>query len=175
MELDQILQLIDKVSDSSLTAFDYEADGIKIAMEHGKAAPVQVQMSGVPSGAGLQMAEMMGGANGVTAKEAAMPERKETAGKSTAAEDHSEAEEGVFVTSPLVGTFYTAPAEDAEPFVKVGQEVLTGQTLAIVEAMKMMNEITAPAPGIVTEVLAANGAQVEYDQVLFRIATQASA
>ena len=51
MELDQILQLIDKVSDSSLTAFDYEADGIKIAMEHGKAAPVQVQMSGVPSGA----------------------------------------------------------------------------------------------------------------------------
>ena len=99
MELDQILQLIDKVSDSSLTAFDYEADGIKIAMEHGKAAPVQVQMSGVPSGAGLQMAEMMGGANGVTAKEAAMPERKETAGKSTAAEDHSEAEEGVFVTS----------------------------------------------------------------------------
>lgn len=81
MELDQILQLIDKVSDSSLTAFDYEADGIKIAMEHGKAAPVQVQMSGVPSGAGLQMAEMMGGANGVTAKEAAMPERKETAGK----------------------------------------------------------------------------------------------
>ena len=76
MELDQILQLIDKVSDSSLTAFDYEADGIKIAMEHGKAAPVQVQMSGVPSGAGLQMAEMMGGANGVTVKEAAMPERK---------------------------------------------------------------------------------------------------
>ena len=53
--------------------------------------------------------------------------------------------------------------------------MLPGQTLAIVEAMKMMNEITAPAPGIVTEVLAANGAQVEYDQVLFRIATQASA
>ena len=133
MELDQILQLIDKVSDSSLTAFDYEADGIKIAMEHGKAAPVQVQMSGVPSGAGLQMAEMMGGANGVTAKEAAMPERKETAGKSTAAEDHSEAEEGVFVTSPLVGTFYTAPAEDAEPFVKVGDTVKKGQVVAIVE------------------------------------------
>ena len=72
-------------------------------------------------------------------------------------------------------TFYVSPSPDEEPFVKVGQEVLTGQTLAIVEAMKMMNEITAPAPGIVTEVLAANGAQVEYDQVLFRIATQASA
>ena len=76
---------------------------------------------------------------------------------------------------PVVGTFYVSPSPDEEPFVKVGQEVLTGQTLAIVEAMKMMNEITAPAPGIVTEVLAANGTQVEYDQVLFRIATQASA
>ena len=153
MELDQILQLIDKVSDSSLTAFDYEADGIKIAMEHGKAAPVQVQMSGVPSGAGLQMAEMMGGANGVTVKEAAMPERKETAGKNTTAEEHSEAEEGVFVTSPLVGTFYTAPAEDAEPFVKVGDTVKKGQVVAIVEAMKLMNEIESEVDGLIAEVL----------------------
>ena len=79
------------------------------------------------------------------------------------------------VKSPLVGTFYVSPSPDEEPFVKVGQEVLTGQTLAIVEAMKMMNEITAPAPGVVTEVLAANGTQVEYDQVLFRIATEAGA
>ena len=79
------------------------------------------------------------------------------------------------VKSPLVGTFYVSPSPDEEPFVKVGQEVLTGQTLAIVEAMKMMNGITAPAPGVVTEVLAANGSQVEYDQVLFRIATQANA
>lgn len=161
MELDQILQLIDKVSDSSLTAFDYEADGIKIAMEHGKAAPVQVQMSGVPSGAGLQMAEMMGGANGVTAKEAA--------GKSTAAEDHSEAEEGVFVTSPLVGTFYTAPAEDAEPFVKVGDTVKKGQVVAIVEAMKLMNEIESEVDGVIAEVLVKNGEMVDYGKPLFRV------
>ena len=161
MELDQILQLIDKVSDSSLTAFDYEADGIKIAMEHGKAAPVQVQMSGVPSGAGLQMAEMMGGANGVTVKE--------TAGKSTAAEDHSEAEEGVFVTSPLVGTFYTAPAEDAEPFVKVGDTVKKGQVVAIVEAMKLMNEIESEVDGVIAEVLVKNGEMVDYGKPLFRV------
>lgn len=167
MELDQILQLIDKVSDSSLTAFDYEADGIKIAMEHGKAAPVQ--MSGVPSGAGLQMAEMMGGANGVTAKEAAMPERKETAGKNTTAEEHSEAEEGVFVTSPLVGTFYTAPAEDAEPFVKVGDTVKKGQVVAIVEAMKLMNEIESEVDGVIAEVLVKNGEMVDYGKPLFRV------
>lgn len=75
------------------------------------------------------------------------------------------------VCSPMVGMFYIAPSPDENPFVNVGQEVLSGQTLAIVEAMKMMNEITAPAPGIVVEVLAANGTQVEYDQPLFRIAT----
>ena len=138
-------------------------------MEHGKAAPVQVQMSGVPSGAGLQMAEMMGGANGVTAKEAAMPERKETAGNSTAAVDHSEADEGVFVTSPLVGTFYTAPAEDAEPFVKVGDTVKKGQVVAIVEAMKLMNEIESECAGTVAEVVLEIGEPVEYGQPIFRI------
>lgn len=79
------------------------------------------------------------------------------------------------VRSPMVGTFYAGPSPDEDPFVKVGQEVLTGQTLAIVEAMKMMNEITAPAPGVITEVLAANGTQVEYDQPLFRISTSANA
>ena len=99
-----------------------------------------------------------------------MPERKETAGKGTAAEDHSEAEEGVFVTSPLVGTFYTAPAEDAEPFVKVGDTVKKGQVVAIVEAMKLMNEIESDFDGTVTEILVKNGQAVEYGQPLFRIA-----
>ncbi|MEA5019718.1 MAG: acetyl-CoA carboxylase biotin carboxyl carrier protein [Gordonibacter sp.] len=80
-------------------------------------------------------------------------------------------EDSLVVRSPIVGMFYLSPSPDEEPFVKVGQEVLSSQTLAIVEAMKMMNEITSPAPGIVLEVLAANGAQVEYDQPLFRIAT----
>ena len=73
----------------------------------------------------------------------------------------------------MVGMFYISPSPDEDPFVKVGQEVLSGQTLAIVEAMKMMNEITTPAPGIVVEVLAANGTQVEYDQPLIRVGTAA--
>ena len=82
-------------------------------------------------------------------------------------------ESSILVRSPMVGMFYISPSPDEDPFVKVGQEVLSGQTLAIVEAMKKMNEITAPAPGIVVEVLAANGTQVEYDQPLFRVATAA--
>ena len=88
-----------------------------------------------------------------------------------AALDNSDDEASVLVRSPMVGMFYLSPSPDEDPFVQVGQEVLSGQTLAIVEAMKMMNEITAPAPGVVIEVLAANGTQVEYDQPLFRIAT----
>ena len=77
----------------------------------------------------------------------------------------------MLVRSPMIGTFYHAPSPDEEPFVKVGQEVITGQTLALVEAMKMVNEVTSPVSGTVIEVLAANGKQVEYDQPLFRIAT----
>lgn len=87
----------------------------------------------------------------------------------------SDNESSVTVKSPMVGTFYAGPSPDEDPFVKVGQEVLSGQTLAIVEAMKMMNEITAPTPGIITEIFASNGTQVEYDQPLFRISTEASA
>ena len=70
--------------------------------------------------------------------------------------------EGNIVTSPLVGTFYAAPAEDAEPFVTVGSQVKKGQTLAIVEAMKLMNEIESDFDGKVAEVLVENGQPVEY-------------
>jgi acetyl-CoA carboxylase biotin carboxyl carrier protein len=73
------------------------------------------------------------------------------------------------VRSPVVGTFYRAPAPGEEPYVKVGDRVGTGQTLCIVEAMKLMNEIPADASGEVVEVLVENAKGVEYDQPLFRI------
>ena len=75
----------------------------------------------------------------------------------------------VAVKSPLVGTFYAAPAEDAAPFVSVGDLVKKGQTLAIVEAMKLMNEIESDFDGKVAEVYVENGQAVEYGQPLFRI------
>ena len=71
--------------------------------------------------------------------------------------------------SPLVGTFYAAPAEDAESFVKVGDRVEKGQTLGIVEAMKLMNEIESDYSGTVAEILVNNQEGVEYGQPLFRI------
>ena len=76
---------------------------------------------------------------------------------------------GKVVASPLVGTFYVAPAEDAEAFVQIGDTVKKGQTLAIVEAMKLMNEIESDYDGTVAEVLVENGAPVEYGQPLFGI------
>lgn len=94
-----------------------------------------------------------------------------TLGASGASSADAPEEEGIVVRSPMVGTFYTSPSPDEDAFVKVGQEVITGQTLAIVEAMKMMNEITAPEPGVITEILAGNGNQIEYNQPLFRIST----
>ena len=73
------------------------------------------------------------------------------------------------VTSPMVGVFYAAPAENAEPFVMVGDRVKRGQTLCIVEAMKLMNEIESDYSGTVAEILVNNQEGVEYGQPLFRI------
>ena len=71
------------------------------------------------------------------------------------------------IKSPLVGTFYAAPAENADPFVKVGDSVQTGKVLAIVEAMKLMNEIESEFDGTIQEILVENGEPVEYGQPLF--------
>ncbi len=71
------------------------------------------------------------------------------------------------VRAPLVGTFYLAPSPGAEPFVRIGEEVETGQTLGIVEAMKLMNPIVADSAGVVADVRVGDAESVEYDQVLF--------
>lgn len=78
-----------------------------------------------------------------------------------------------YIESPLVGIFYAAPGEDAPPFVSVGDTVKKGQTLGIVEAMKLMNEIECECDGIVKEIPVENGQAVEYGQPLFVIAPSA--
>ncbi len=77
--------------------------------------------------------------------------------------------DSVSVKSNIVGIFYAAPAENAEPYVKIGDSVKKGQTLCIVEAMKLMNEITAEEDGVISEVCVTNGQTVEYGTELFRI------
>lgn len=71
--------------------------------------------------------------------------------------------------APMVGTFYRAPAPGSKPFVDVGQTVRAGQTLCIIEAMKMLNQIEADRNGVISKILADNGEPVEYDQPLFVI------
>lgn len=73
------------------------------------------------------------------------------------------------IQSPLVGVFYAAPAENASPYVSVGDHIKQGQTLCIVEAMKMLNEITAEKDGVISEICVSNGQMVEYGTELFRI------
>ena len=89
--------------------------------------------------------------------------------KATPAEKESPEEEGFFVTSPFVGTFYRSPSPDTDPYVELGQAVKAGQVLCIVEAMKLMNEIESDIDGVVEEIFIENGKPIEYGQKLFSI------
>ena len=154
MEFEHLVKLIEAVSDSELTGFKYEENGVKLNIQKEKET-VQVAAQGVPAPAAVNVAPAQNAAPAkVTEKQEAPAEEKP----------------GNLVKSPLVGTFYAAPAEDAAPFVAVGDNVKKGQTIAIVEAMKLMNDIESEFDGVVTEVLVENGEAVEYGQPLFRVA-----
>ena len=84
-------------------------------------------------------------------------------------EEPAPVKEGTLVLAPTVGVFYSAPGPDARPFVEVGDQVKKGDTLCIIEAMKLMNEIPAELDGTVAEICVGNGQVVEFNQPLFRI------
>ncbi len=84
-------------------------------------------------------------------------------------EEEKQENEGTAVTSPMVGVFYAAPSPDQEPYVSVGTKVNKGDVLCLVEAMKLMNEVTAEQSGTITAVCVDNGQVVEYGQTLFMI------
>lgn len=151
MEFENLLTLIKTVSDSELTDFDYEENGTRIRLKKKKETVVVAGAS-----ADVPIAPL-------AAAQAAIQNSETVA-------DADREPEGMIVKSPLVGTFYAAPAEDADPFVSVGDQVKKGQTLAIVEAMKLMNEIESDFDGKVAEIYVENGQAVEYGQPLFRIA-----
>ncbi len=80
-----------------------------------------------------------------------------------------------FIRSPMVGTFYRAPAPDAPPFVEIGQRVEPDSTVCIIEVMKLMNSIAAGTRGVVTDIFVANGEAVEFDQVIIAIRPEGAA
>ena len=179
MEFNQILELIDHVSASELTAFTYETDDLTLTMEHGKPQIIQgvmgeavenIPAAGMTGGKVRRAVQKTAAQNNQSAS--AVQESKsqsetvtDTSAPSEAASDQS----GSLVTSPLVGTFYAAPSQDLPPYVQVGDKVKKGQVLAIVEAMKLMNEIESDFDGEIAEIYVENGKPVEYGQKLFRI------
>ena len=162
MKVEQVLELVKAVSDSELTEFKYEEDGVKLSLKKTSDKIVQVQAPAMPAVAPAVMPA------GPAPVPAAAPVSAPAVEAAPAASAEAEVK-GNIVKSPLVGTFYAAPAEDAAPFVKIGDSVKEGQVLAIVEAMKLMNEIESDFTGTVTEILVENGQAVEFGQPLFVI------
>lgn len=156
MEFENILKLIESVSKSSLSSFTLEEGDTKITLEadRGNHGPATVTTSITGSGASTFSA----GSQAKADKEAA-----------SLIVDSDEVFQGNVVKSPLVGVFYSAPSPDQEEFVKVGDHVKAGQTLGIVEAMKLMNEIECEYDGIVKKILINNEDIVEYGQAMFVI------
>ena len=148
-------ELIAVVSQSELTGFDYVEGNLSISLRKGGEAPV-VMTKAAEAPAAV-----------VTVQQAASVAQK--AQETPAAEEQPAEVTGNIVRSPLVGTAYVAAEEGGEPLVKVGDTVKVGQTLIIVEAMKLMNEIQSDYAGVVKEILVENGQIVEYDQPLFVI------
>ena len=162
MDYQQILELVKEVSKAGLTNFEYTEGNIRIAMS----CPQPEEKIVVPA-SNIALQEAIGvSANSVNGANTAGTEG--VAAQSQAAKAVGE-KGGNLVKSPLVGTFYTAPSEDAEPFIKVGDTVKKGQTLAIVEAMKLMNEITAEEMGTIREVCLEDATPVEFGTPLFYI------
>lgn len=166
MNIDEIMTLVKAVSDYNLTSFELEEGNVKISLKREKEMP-QIVTVGAPAmdaASAAVSAQMMGAAMAAQAAPAA-------AAQNGAAE--SSAEAGIssdkVVTSPLVGTFYTASSPDAEVFVKEGDTVKKGQVLGIIEAMKLMNEITAEQDGEVVDICVKSGDVVEFGQPLFKI------
>lgn len=154
MEMEKMIELIDAVSKSDLTGFKYEEEGIKLHLSKKENTCYVTENLSAP-------------VNAVTTSASEI--KKAAEGDQISGTSAEETPVGNVVESPLVGTFYAAPAEDAESFVKVGDRVEKGQTLGIVEAMKLMNEIESDYSGTVAEILVNNQEGVEYGQPLFRI------
>lgn len=180
MNFDQVLELVKTVSNSDLTTFQYEEGNQRIVMQTGNVVYNNVTAEGCLTGTGalngnMAANSMMTGSSltGTASSDGNMAGNGSVSGGAAAdsvAKQTEAAPAGNLVCSPLVGRFFTAPSEDAEAFVKVGDTVKKGQVLAIVEAMKLMNEIECDYDGVVTEILAENGQSVEFGQPLFCIA-----
>lgn len=161
MDLKEIRQLIKIVESSEIGELEIKEDNLKIRISKEKNsqnshAGYIPQFINYPSSAPQ---ESPGASAPVAKQDTAAPEKP----AESAAGNYLE------IRSPMVGTFYRAPSPESDPYVEVGQNVNIGQTLCIVEAMKLMNEIESEFSGKIAKILVENAQPVEYNQVLFLI------
>lgn len=156
MDSKRLAEIADVMEDCGLTRVRVEEpDGTAVELERASVAqPVAVPMP-MPSAMAAQVAAPT-----------VAPAAPEPATQTPAAAPEPK---GTEVTAPMVGVFYAAPAPGDEPFVRVGSKVKAGETLCIIEAMKVLNEVTAEADGEVLEICVADGDLVEFDSCLMRI------
>lgn len=147
MEMENIIKLIETVSKSELSSFVLEEGDFKLSLKSNK---------------GVVVAQAPAVAQQVVATQT-------VEGATQVTETKEEELQGTIISSPLVGTFYAAKAEGAEPFVKVGDTVKKGQVIGIIEAMKLMNEVESEVDGVIEAILVENEQMVEYGQPLFSV------
>ena len=150
MELKDLIALMEAAKKNEIDRFVYETETEKIVIRKKTAKTVKVGQK----------------ENIVKANKAEVHYEVET---SEVQEESLHMDNENIVTSPLVGTFYSSPSPDAKPFVSVGDSVKKGQVIAIIEAMKLMNEIESEFDGVVEAVLVKDESVVEFGQPLFRI------
>ena len=149
IDYDEIRKLVGLLEEKNLSVFELEVEGLKVKIARNAPAPVPVLVAAPAPAAPA------------TPEEAVAAEAKAQAIE--AAKGHH------LITSPMVGTFYRAPDPTSAPFVDIGDTVKKGQTLCIIEAMKLMNEIEADVDGTIAEIYVENAKPVEFGQKLFAI------
>lgn len=163
MDLQYLRRLLKIFDESTAVDLEIEEEGIKLRLskfsEHQAAVASAPQVIHIPSHQPTQM----------LAPQAAVPQAAAPQAAAPSAPPASEGKQAHQICSPIVGTFYRAPAPDADSFVQVGSHISAGATLCIVEAMKLMNEIESDVSGTVVKILVENGQPVEYNQPLMMI------
>jgi acetyl-CoA carboxylase biotin carboxyl carrier protein len=165
MNVKEIKELVDLVARRGLAGLEIERAGFRIRIEGPARAPAVLARRGSvlpgpdPSPLAETAAEPMHQITSPAPAAVSLP----PAPAAAAAEGQH------VITSPIVGTFYRAPSPEAEPFVKLGDEIEKGKTLCIVEAMKLMNEIESDVSGTITAIYPQNGQPVEFGEKLFAV------
>lgn len=156
MDIKEIKELVEILENSTLSTLEVvDKDGSSVLLEKGAVQTVDVKAPIQTAAVTVQAAETAPAVSADTVKQAAP----------AMAAGH----EGEPVESPMVGVFYRKPSPDDEPYVEVGTQVKKGQTLCIIEAMKLMNEIPAEKDGVITEICVNDGDLIEFGQTLFYI------